>query len=27
VAALNDAVAAFDPTKRTKGKTIFRVHS
>jgi len=27
VAALDDAVAAFDPKKRAKGKTIFRVHS
>src|SRR5215831_4965816 len=26
VAALNDAVAAFNPTKRIKGKTIIRVH-
>jgi NADPH:quinone reductase-like Zn-dependent oxidoreductase len=27
VAALDDAVAAFNPTERTKGKTIIRVHS
>ena len=26
VAALDDAVAAFNPTKRIKGKTIIRVH-
>jgi NADPH:quinone reductase-like Zn-dependent oxidoreductase len=26
VAALDDAVAAFNPTERTKGKTIIRVH-
>jgi NADPH:quinone reductase-like Zn-dependent oxidoreductase len=26
VAALDDAVAAFNPTGRTKGKTIIRVH-
>ncbi|HMA70452.1 MAG TPA: NADP-dependent oxidoreductase, partial [Xanthobacteraceae bacterium] len=25
VAALDDAVAAFNPTERTKGKTIIRV--
>jgi hypothetical protein len=27
VAALDDAVAALNPTERTKGKTIIRVHS
>jgi hypothetical protein len=27
VATLDDAVAAFNPTKRFKGKTIIRVHS
>jgi hypothetical protein len=26
VAALDDAVAAFNPTERIKGKTIIRVH-
>jgi hypothetical protein len=26
VAALDDAVAAFNPTTRIKGKTIIRVH-
>jgi hypothetical protein len=26
VAALDDAVAAFNPTERIKGKTIMRVH-
>jgi hypothetical protein len=26
VAALDDAVAAFHPTERIKGKTIIRVH-
>ena len=27
VATLDDAVAAFNPTERIKGKTIIRVHS
>jgi hypothetical protein len=27
VAALDDAVGAFNPTERIKGKTIVRVHS
>ena len=26
VAVLDDAVAAFNPTKRIKGKTVIRVH-